>query len=325
MCPRRKAETPAERYDLSINYMRDGHLPPGAPRPLPSSHWPPENIELLERYCDWLLDGGTSELVTNTYHVMMAGHVLGLALKPYQQLDPDTDLDCALEYVKAKQLSASWTKNCSNSLLQFRRFLRLERGLGEALTRKSFDIPRHTAGLPAWLVSELERYQHVQERNWRTSRLEQNTRGFWSKNLNVWRFLCQERGVRELEDVKRQFVLDYVDLRLDSGHAASGVNGDLRTFHGFLLFLQDEGYAVPQSLLRIPCLNQPDPLPKYLTDEQVKLLRDEFERGVAQAEVVSYRRAALMDRAIFHLLWQGGLRLGEVEELRLEDLDFPAK
>jgi integrase len=33
----------------------------------------------------------------------------------------------------------------------------------------------------------------------------------------------------------------------------------------------------------------------------------------------------LLVRAAFYLLWQGGLRLGEVEELRLEDLDFPQK
>ena len=34
------------------------------------------------------------------------------------------------------------------------------------------------------------------------------------------------------------------------------------------------------------------------------------------------RRLALLVRAAFYLLWQGGMRLGEVEELRLEDLDL---
>jgi len=32
-----------------------------------------------------------------------------------------------------------------------------------------------------------------------------------------------------------------------------------------------------------------------------------------------------LDRAAFYLLWHGGLRLGEVEELRLEDLDLPER
>jgi integrase len=119
--------------------------------------------------------------------------------------------------------------------------------------------------------------------------------------------------------------MDYVDMRLAAGRTASSVNGDLRNLHTFLLFLQEEGYHVPNSLLRIPGLKQPEPLPRYLTDEQVKKLRDEIERGVREASLASHRRLALLIRATFYLLWQGGLRLGEVEELRLEDLDFAKK
>ncbi len=55
----------------------------------------------------------------------------------------------------------------------------------------------------------------------------------------------------------------------------------------------------------------------------MKKLRDEIEAGVLAAQTSSQRRLALLDRATFYLLWQGGLRLSEVEELRLEDLDLP--
>lgn len=70
---------------------------------------------------------------------------------------------------------------------------------------------------------------------------------------------------------------------------------------------------------------KPDRLPKYLTDEQIKKLRDEIERRVQDAPLASQRRLALLVHAAFYLLWQGGLRIGEVEELRLEDLDFPGQ
>jgi len=89
-----------------------------------------------------------------------------------------------------------------------------------------------------------------------------------------------------------------------------------------LIFLQDQGYPIPQTLLRVPTLKQPDALPRYLTDEQVRLLRDEFERRVAQAKNQAELRDALLDRAIFFLLWQSALRKGEVEDLLLEDLDL---
>ena len=281
--PWHKATSIAMQYDQSLQYARDDGLPSGAARPLPTRHWPAGNVELLERYRDWLLGGGVNERVTNIYHIIMAGHVFGLTLKPYRQLDPDTDLDCALEYIRAKGLTASWIKNCRNSLIKFRRFLRLERGLGDISKAKPFDITGNTQGLPAWLVSELERFQRVQQRNWRTARMDVNIRRFWSGHLHVWRFLCEQRGVCQLADLKRQHILDYMDHSLDAGYSISGVNNKLRTLHSFLVFLQDEGCTVPRSLLRIPDLKQPDSLPKYLTDAQVRLLRDDFEGRVAQA------------------------------------------
>jgi integrase/recombinase XerC len=325
MCPRPTATSLSEQYDLALVYARDDRLPAGAPRPLPTRHWPEENIEFLKQYREWLLGGGVSELVTNNYHLIMAGHVLGLTLKPYHQLDPDADLQCALEYIKAKGLSREWTKNCRLALVKLRRYLRLQRGLGEESRSTPFDVRRHTQGLPGWVVNELGRYQHLLQRNWRDARIDINLRAFWNKHGRMWHFFCEERGVKQLADLKRQFVLDYLDARLGTGHAVKGVNSELRIFHTFLLFLQEQGYTVPNSLLRIPGLKVPDSLPKYLTDEQVRRLRDEVERRVSEAQLASRRRLAILVRAAFYLLWQGGLRLGELEELRLEDLDLGHK
>jgi len=323
--PAPKANTLAERYDRALRYQRGKPLSAAATRPLPTCHWPKENLECIERYRAWLLSGGVSEMVTSFYHVMMAGHVFGLTLKPYSQLDPDRDLECALEYIQSKGLSWEWTRNCRNSLKHFRRYLRLQRGLGEESKITPFDVAAHTQGLPEWVVSELERYQHLLQRNWRTARIDLNLRCFWSKHLLMWRFFCEKRGVQKLADLKRQFVLDYLDARLSTGHAVRGVNAELRLFHTFLLFLQEEGYSIPNSLLRIPGLKMPESLPRYLTDEQIRKLRDEAERRVSEAKLASRRRFAILVRAIFYLLWQGGLRISEAEELRMEDLDLAHK
>lgn len=54
-------------------------------------------------------------------------------------------------------------------------------------------------------------------------------------------------------------------------------------------------------------------------------MRDDFESQAAQAKFSHQRRDALLGRALFYLLWQSGLRKGEVEELRLEDLDLDGR
>lgn len=325
MTPMRRPHSLAEQYDQTLHYTRDKRLPPGHPKPQPTACWHQENIALYERYRDWLLEGGASEGASKTIYLPVAGHVLGLALKPHPKIDLEEDFQRALEYVIAKKSSKDWIKASQNGLNKFRRFLRLERGLGEESKVTPFDSARVTQGLPAWLVSELDRYQHLMQRNWRDARMEVNIRRFWSGYLRMWRFLVEQKQVQELKDLKRQHVLEYIDQRLGEEYSITGVNNDLRNLHTFLVFLQEEGYSVPHSLLKIPSLKQPDPLPRYFTDEQVKKLREEIERKVQEAKLDSHRRLALLTRAAFYLLWQGGMRVSEVEELRLEDLDFAQK
>ena len=313
-----------ERYDQALVYCHDKLLPPNAPRPSPTRDWPPENVALLERYGDWLSDGGASQQVVISICIPMAGHALGLALKPHPQLDLDTDLQPALDFVIAKGAGPDWTDTCRCALLRFRRFLIHERGLLEPKHRRR-QPSLHTQGLPDWLVSGLQRFQLVCQRNWREARREENILRFWSGHLRTWRFLCERCGVQELSDLSRKYLYDYADHRLSLGKSVSTTNADLRNFHSFMLFLQEEGLVIPQALLRIHGLKQPERLPRYLTDEQVRLLRDNFEAQVSLAQFPHQRRDALLSRAFFYLLWQCGLRKGEVEELRLEDLDLPAR
>jgi integrase len=320
--PIRKAASLAERFDIGLVQAHIQHLPKGAARPLPSRFWPRENIALLERYRVWLLAGGASAQCTDTIYLHFAGLALGLNTKPHSLIDLERDLERVMDYTVARGSSQEWLQRCRNSLVKFRRFLRQERGLGDVQKVQPFDVAQHTEGLPAWLVNELRRYQRIQQRNWRTARLEQSIRRFWATHRPVWRFLCEQKNVVQLADLKRAYILDYVDFRLDQGRSVSGVNAELRSLHSFLEFLQSEGYPIPQSLLSIPTLKPPDRLPKYLTDEQIRRLRDEIERRVLQAGSSHARRDALLDRAVFYLLWQCGLRSSEVEELRLEDLDI---
>jgi site-specific recombinase XerD len=310
-----------ERYDRNLRYANKKRALTGQPQPRPTAEWPPENRELLARYERWLLGGGTSQDVTHRLYLPAAGHVLGLFLRPHTELVLPDDLQPALAYVKAKRSSVFWINACQNALDRFQRFLLQERGIQE-ITITPYDHVPHTQGLPDWLVQELKNYQLVRQRNWRSARLEDNIRRFWSGYLRTWRFLCEQCGVVVLADLERQHIFAYMEHRLEAGYAPSGINNDVRSLQGFLGFLQNQGYAIPQSLFRIPGLKPRQPLPKFLTDAQVRLLRDDLEAQVDLAAPDHLLREALLFRAAFYLLWQGGLRLGELEELLVEDLDL---
>jgi integrase/recombinase XerD len=318
------SESAAERYDYALRRARDSRLPPGHPVPRFTCDWPPDNIALLEQYREWLVSGGLSAATISQLYVPTAGHVLGLNLKPAAELDLNVDLNRALDYVKAKRLSAEWIHNSGIALDKFQQFLRQQRGQ-MTITLRLTGRERYVAGLPEWLVAQLDRYCHLMQSHWRPARVEQQSRCFWNNHTVIWHWVCERHAITSPLDLKRQYLLDYVDHLLVAGYAASTINNHLRTFHAFLLYLQEQDFRIPQALLRVPFLKQPDRLPRFLTDEQVRKVRDDFEQRVTAARFAAQRRDALLDRAAFYLMWHGGLRISEVEELRLEDLDLPQR
>lgn len=316
----------AARYDRALRYARHYRLPPGTPAPQPTTIWPSENIALLEQYQEWLLSSGASPDVVKVIYLPMAGHVLGLALKPHAHLDLDTDLNRAMAYVEAKGLSPPWTKVCRNALAKFRLFLRQQRGQVElSFSACSLDSTPYRANLPDWLVTALSQYQHLRQHQWRPGQVEKRRLSFWHNHTRLWCWLFEHYPIVEVADIKRQYLLDYFDHGLAQNYAISTLNTHLRCFQATLRYLQEQEVLVPQALLRLPGLKAPDRLPRFLTDEQVRQVRADLEERVSQARFLVQQRDALLDRAAFYLLWQGGLRLGELEDLRLDDLDLPGR
>lgn len=249
----------AQRYDRALQYARHYRLPPDHPRPQPTAAWPPENLTLLDEYRTWLLGGGASPHTTDFIYLPMAGHVLGLSLKPHDQLDLDTDLAPAMEYIRAKQLSSHWTKVSRNGLEKFRQFLHQKRGYPEVarpLPEQSYYHERYCAGLPEWLIEALTRFQHLHQPHWRPARQHQQCLSFWRGHTALWHWLFDHTAITEPLDIKRRHIFAFQDERLTDGAAPSTINHELRCFQATLHFLQELDYPIPQALLRLPALKQ---------------------------------------------------------------------
>jgi site-specific recombinase XerD len=254
----------------------------------------------------------------------MAGHVLGLNLKPHCYLNLKEDLDKALGFVAAKGMSKKWQSNCRYSLAWFRRFLKEERGL-VIIDKTSYgNEERYKAGLPDWLIRQLTKYLHIRQANWRRSRLGQATYHFWYKSTRIWRWLFSNTDVQEPKEITRDHLFAYIDEQLVAGYKVSSINHDLYTFQGTLRFLQQQGLVVPHALLTLPGLKKPDSLPRFLTDAQVTALRDDLRQQASRAKTAAAKRNAHLDLAAFYLLWQCGIRVGELEDLGLGEVDLAA-
>jgi site-specific recombinase XerD len=184
----------------------------------------------------------------------------------------------------------------------------------------SEDLSRFWAGLPSWLTEPLVEYIARQRRRWKPSQREHHTRARLYTLCPIWRWLLEEQEVNGFAALGRRDVQAYVEARLEAGRAASTINRGLRDLWAFLHFVEDRGEPVSPGVFRVARLKEGKPLPRFLTEE-------EYQRLEAHLldQTSSGTRDDHLDRTWFYLLAHGGLRLGELCDLCLGDVDLEGR
>lgn len=126
--------------------------------------------------------------------------------------------------------------------------------------------------------------------------------------LNFVRWL----GERNLPDVLLETLRAYLDHLRHTGLKNRSIARQVTTLRGFFGFLLEEGQvqASPAELLSAPKIGSS--LPKYLDAERVDRLLESPDEGSP---------TGLRDRAMIDVLYACGLRVSELVNLRVADLD----
>ncbi|MFT3893693.1 MAG: tyrosine-type recombinase/integrase [Anaerolineales bacterium] len=178
-----------------------------------------------------------------------------------------------------------------------------------------FEIPASASCLTEELIQQLEAYRQLKANRWRIERVIPNSRQFYYMQVAIWKYFQENCNVHRVPELRHDHVLKFIQFRLDQKRSPKTVNGNLSALRSFLFFLWDDNMEVHPSLESIQRLKEPERLPRYMTSEQVQRLR----RVIETEAPVQERNDALLLRSVFYLLWQGGLRSGEVEGLRFCD------
>jgi integrase/recombinase XerC len=187
----------------------------------------------------------------------------------------------------------------------------------DELNQKTVDleIPASASCLNAELVRQLEAFRKLKANRWRIERVQANSRHYFYMQIAIWKYFQERCSVSRVTELRLKHVLQYIRYRLDTGRSPKTVNGNLSALRSFLTFLKEDRIDIHPSLENIKRLKEAESLPRYMTSEQVQRLCAEIE-----ADVTKYRNYdGFLIRSIFYLLWQGGMRTGEVEQLRFSD------
>jgi integrase/recombinase XerD len=119
-------------------------------------------------------------------------------------------------------------------------------------------------------------------------------------------FLIQEGTT--IYTLTRQNISSYVEYEQNRGLKPQSIVNHLRALYAFLVFLVDQG-VLPQKIMeRKVRIKLPDPLPRAISSEDIRLLLEAI--------------TTVRDRAIILLLLRTGMRIGELLAIKTTDLSF---
>jgi site-specific recombinase XerD len=179
------------------------------------------------------------------------------------------------------------------------------------------DVNRFWAGLPTWLSQAMNNYIIHQQRRWKPSQVRHHTCVRLQSLRQIWCWLLQEREIEGFTNLSRRDVQAFVEVRLKEGRTASTLNRQLRDLWAFLRFVEEQGQSISPGVFRVARLKEGKPLPRFLNEQQYRQL----EESVLSQTAIGTRDDYL-DRACFYLLAHQGLRISELCDLGIADVDL---
>lgn len=145
----------------------------------------------------------------------------------------------------------------------------------------------------------------------------ENTKEAYGRDLKRYIDYLKQEGINSLDDADRTIVLGFINyLRTDkrfgeiSNRSLSRYLSSLRSFYRYLLDIKEVS-SNPFLSVKIP--NEKTKKPDYLFEDEVDMLLDSFDL----TDDFGYR-----DRTIFEVMYGCGLRLSELCNLKIENIDF---
>lgn len=141
--------------------------------------------------------------------------------------------------------------------------------------------------------------------------LSLNTIDAYRRDLGDFLDFCCTKGVEELNSIERTHVNSYILMLHDKKYTATSVTRKIASLRGFFKWLSANEICPKNPVLTLEQPKIPRKLPKIMTVEEI-------------SEMLS-KDLTKTEKVILELLYGCGLRVSELVNLKLNDIDISAK
>ncbi|MTI94851.1 MAG: site-specific tyrosine recombinase XerD [Firmicutes bacterium] len=143
--------------------------------------------------------------------------------------------------------------------------------------------------------------------------LATNTLDSYRRDLGKFVRYLRQRGLKRIADVDRRQIIAYMDDLHKQGRAAATISRNLAAIRSFYGFLTAENLVETNPSRELDSPRIPKRLPEVLTIEQV---------GKLLEQPCTTSAAGLRDKAMLELLYATGIRVSELVDLNVDDLNL---
>ena len=179
---------------------------------------------------------------------------------------------------------------------------------------------RRLAALPAWLRDVLTVYVRRQWFTWKPHLAAEHVARLTRQLGRLWTWLLAYRPLNGWADLQRSDLEAWLTARQTAGIAIATQRHELTTLLTVLHFAADQDLPVAANLFRIAYPAAPAPLPRHLSEAEADRLA-----ATVLTQTAGDRPTACQEQAWFLTLTHTGLRVNELLNLRLSDLDLPGR
>ncbi len=163
--------------------------------------------------------------------------------------------------------------------------------------------------MKAGLGVEVQGYLSVLENE---RRLSSHTLMAYRRDLEKLLGFCRRRSIGHWEELDETSLRQYMNERRQAGVSSRSLQRELSSLRGLFRYLSKHGIVEGDPSRRIKLPRSPKSLPGVLA----------IERVTALVEAPKGSELDVRDSAMWELLYSSGLRVGELVNLNLQDLDL---
>ena len=140
-----------------------------------------------------------------------------------------------------------------------------------------------------------------------------NTVASYMRDLHQFASYLQEQNL-EIEDVERETISSYITALQEKGKSAATISRSLASLKSFFTFAVTKGVRASNPVVNIHVEKAEKKLPQILTGKEVELLLNQPKC----TDLKGFR-----DKAMLELLYATGIRVSELINLDVDDVNLP--